>query len=365
MRSSRGQWAVVIVTVVAVVVGVTVAWVGSPAVAADPRAVDADTIQGHGAGPSNGTKAQRAGNVLWALPNGNMSAKALPLAALSNRYVNDDRVETMQAAAAGNVLVVSNAGAGDGLKGVAGSDGDGVVGQAFHASKSGVYGYHDGSGFGVTGRSSSGFGLLAWGGGDASGYDAVGDLVLQGTRGEIFAFGDYLNLFSNWNINLSLDEDNNDSSGAFRIWNGADSAVFRVDEDGNMTATGTKSAVVETESYGPRLMYALESTGVWFEDFGTGSLLDGVAVVQIEPVFAETVNLDTDYQVFLTPLGDCGGLYVAAKTPTSFEVRELGGGNASVSFDYRIVAKRLGYEELRLEEVDLPESTDPAGDDRD
>ena len=42
---------------------------------------------------------------------------------------------------------------------------------------------------------------------------------------------------------------------------------------------------------------------------------------------------------------------MASKSATSFEVRELGGGTTDISFDYRIVAKRLGYEELRLEEM--------------
>jgi hypothetical protein len=55
-----------------------------------------------------------------------------------------------------------------------------------------------------------------------------------------------------------------------------------------------------------------------------------------------------DYHVFLTPNGDCKGLYVAQKLPTSFVVRELGGGTASIAFDYRIMAKRKGYEQIRL-----------------
>jgi len=54
----------------------------------------------------------------------------------------------------------------------------------------------------------------------------------------------------------------------------------------------------------------------------------------------------------LTPLGDCNGLYVADKTATGFEVRESGGGASSVGFDYRIVAKRTGYEDVRMEKVD-------------
>jgi hypothetical protein len=77
-------------------------------------------------------------------------------------------------------------------------------------------------------------------------------------------------------------------------------------------------------------------------------LANGSAVVQLEPTFAQTVNSEVEYHVFLTPNGDCKGLYVANKTAGSFEVRELGGGKASVGFDYRIVARRKGYEEIRM-----------------
>jgi hypothetical protein len=55
--------------------------------------------------------------------------------------------------------------------------------------------------------------------------------------------------------------------------------------------------------------------------------------------------------VFLTPNGDSEGLYVAGKTATGFEVREQGGGTSNISFDYRIVAKRRGYESVRLEDI--------------
>ena len=52
--------------------------------------------------------------------------------------------------------------------------------------------------------------------------------------------------------------------------------------------------------------------------------------------------------MFLTPNGDCKGLYVHQKTATSFEVRELGGGNSSVRFDYRVTALRKNYEKVRF-----------------
>ena len=63
-----------------------------------------------------------------------------------------------------------------------------------------------------------------------------------------------------------------------------------------------------------------------------------------------------DYHVFLTPLGDCNGLYVTDKTATGFVVREFGGGISNVGFDYRIVAKRVGYEDQRMEVVPASEN---------
>jgi hypothetical protein len=126
---------------------------------------------------------------------------------------------------------------------------------------------------------------------------------------------------------------------------------------GIFVSGGPKAAVVDTEDYGTRVLYAVESPESWFEDFGTGQLVDGAAVITIEPIFAQTVNLDEDYHVFVTPLGDCA-MYVDEKSPTSFAVRAMGGQSCSAAFDYRIVAKRLGYEDVRLAEFeDAPATT--------
>ena len=125
-----------------------------------------------------------------------------------------------------------------------------------------------------------------------------------------------------------------------------------MDEDGDTWARGTKGAAVPTQNYGQRTLYALESPGVWFEDFGLAQLQDGVAVVTIDPLFAETVNLAVGYHVFLTPVDGWAALYVVNKTPTSFEVRDAN-GKANIAFDYRLVAKRLGYENVRLEPAGL------------
>jgi hypothetical protein len=74
----------------------------------------------------------------------------------------------------------------------------------------------------------------------------------------------------------------------------------------------------------------------------------------LTPTYAQTVNTSLEYHIFLTATGDGKGLYVSQKTPTSFEVHELGGAQSNVAFDYRIVAHRRGYESIRL--ADLTES---------
>lgn len=151
-------------------------------------------------------------------------------------------------------------------------------------------------------------------------------------------------MYSKDNIQVYVDNDSNET-GAFIVL--ASPGSCSIADGGDLNCSGTKSASVAIEDE-RRLLYAIESPEVWFEDFGTGTLSGGQAVIDIDPLFAATINLD-DYHVFLTPLGDCQGLYVANKTPTGFEVRELGGGISDVSFDYRLVAHRLGYEDARLE----------------
>jgi hypothetical protein len=121
--------------------------------------------------------------------------------------------------------------------------------------------------------------------------------------------------------------------------------------EGNFSVTGTKSAVVKLEDGKAVTLYAVEASENWFEDFGSSKLKEGKAVVQIDPTFVKTVNTEVDYHVFLTPRGQCMGLYVANQKGTFFEVGELNGGKSDISFSYRIVAKRKGYEDQRLVQV--------------
>jgi hypothetical protein len=121
---------------------------------------------------------------------------------------------------------------------------------------------------------------------------------------------------------------------------------------GSLTCTGqVKTLATAGGGFRKVETYAMQSPENWMEDFGTGLMQRGVAAVKIDPGFAETVSETADYHVFITPNGDSKGLYVIRKTATSFEVRESGGGTSSLSFDYRIVARRRGYEAQRLTDV--------------
>ena len=87
-----------------------------------------------------------------------------------------------------------------------------------------------------------------------------------------------------------------------------------------------------------RVLHCMESPEHWFEDFGTAKLKGGRTVVKLDADFAKVIKRG-DYRVFVTPEGDCRGLYVH-RSAASFEVRELMGGKSSIAFSYRIVGRR-------------------------
>ncbi len=109
---------------------------------------------------------------------------------------------------------------------------------------------------------------------------------------------------------------------------------------------GSKNAVVGTTT-GARALYTEESSEVWFTDYGFARLQNGRARILIDPTFAETINPDEPYHVFVQPYGEAE-LYVTERTPLGFVVR-LRDGDQSVEFSYRLVAKRRGFERARLE----------------
>jgi hypothetical protein len=60
------------------------------------------------------------------------------------------------------------------------------------------------------------------------------------------------------------------------------------------------------------------------------------------------------YMVIITPEGPSRGLYVTKKSAVGFAVRENPGGNSTLAFSYRIVAKPFGEHPVRLQTFTMP-----------
>jgi hypothetical protein len=126
---------------------------------------------------------------------------------------------------------------------------------------------------------------------------------------------------------------------------------------GNVFVLGTfnatvKNGVVPFPDGSQRLLHCMESPEHWFEDFGSAKLARGRAVVKLDANFAKVIKRG-DYRVFVTPEGNCHGLYVRRKSAGNFEVRELTGGKSSVS--YLIVGQRKDIkQQRRFAKIDMP-----------
>jgi hypothetical protein len=280
-------------------------------------------------------------------------------------------------AASGNITsnqVITAAGSMTGLQGIFGDT---------TASENAVVGINNGSGFsatagvnhdsghlsyGVSGQSYSpfGVGVLGYGVNFSTTYSTLAGLEPFGVAGDAQNVSGVIpvGVWGTADAGSGVAGENNSTvepAGVFVNFNAtAGSLAFEaegtkghctIDISGDLNCTGTVGAVIHLPNDNWTRFYNVESTENWFEDFGSGQLSEGKAVIKLESNFAAAVNSRVDYHVFLTANGDSHGLYVAGKTATSFEVREQGGGMSSVAFDYRIVSKRKGYENVRMENV--------------
>jgi hypothetical protein len=214
----------------------------------------------------------------------------------------------------------------------ASTEGIGVYGQSIEASVSG--GYYNNYGIGVWGDTGAlaGIGVLA------SADDGFSLVSYNNSHYTTATFENAENLSKSDLVLAAVGE-----------YYGGECAI---DVSGNLQCTGTVSAVAPLDGGARKVaLNSVQSPEAWFEDAGSGQLSGGQAVVNIESVFGQTINTGVEYHVFLTPDGDCKGLYVAEKSAASFVVKELGGGTSSIAFDYRIMAKRNGLENVRLADV--------------
>jgi len=233
-----------------------------------------------------------------------------------------------------------NQSGGIGLYGTGGTGvyGTGSNGGQFFATRYGVYGQSAGSSIlgreiplaGVWGDTNSSFSAGVAG----TGQDGLGGIFLNDSPSGLY----------------SLVAASYSSSGPmFSAENMANGVSCTINPSAQLHCDGGIGAMVHLDSGKRKVaMSGIESPENWFEDFGSARLVNGVAVIQFDQDFIQTVNTEKDYRVFPVPNGDCKGLYVTNKSARSFEVRELGGGSSNIHFDYRITAIRRDYETVRF-----------------
>jgi len=261
----------------------------------------------------------------------------------------------------GNNSATSGVGTNGVFGGTASPLGTGTVGVNFSSGGYGVYGEAKSSlGIGTFGQKGTGIssvgnnnlgkvGVGVWGDGGTAAWGVAGSV--DDGYGGVFE--------NNSGGNLTLYAYNFDSSGLAFFAGGAGGGDCEIDTFGDLACTGTITPVVAINGGSRKVALSpIESPKNWFEDAGSAQLVNGSAVVALDPEFIQTVNTQMDYKVFPVPNGDCKGLYVSSKTPTSFEVRELGGGTSSIRFDYRIMALRRNYETVRF--ADHTKDNDPS-----
>jgi hypothetical protein len=144
----------------------------------------------------------------------------------------------------------------------------------------------------------------------------------------------------------------NYGSTSYGVYGHANNATtnYGVYYSNGLGGSGTKSAIVRTEE-GPMAVYCQESPENWFEDFGSGTMHRGRAEIELARDFRLTVTINGSYpmRVFITPLADIGRWWVEKGT-TGFTLMAPEAPEGA-EFDFRVVAKRRGYEDLRLEKA--------------
>lgn len=114
-----------------------------------------------------------------------------------------------------------------------------------------------------------------------------------------------------------------------------------------LTVSGTKSRLASTENYNDRLLYCYEMPSPFFGDIGHGTIgEDGLCYVDIDSIFAETIDTIQEYYVFLTPYRTDKAMFIQEKEHGYFIVQ----GEPGTEFDWEIKAKQSDFPMERLEE---------------
>lgn len=112
--------------------------------------------------------------------------------------------------------------------------------------------------------------------------------------------------------------------------------------DYKVVGNGSNSTLILDEDREPRVLFSPEAPEILFQDFGTGKLVNGEAIINLDPLLTKSIHVSKKHplKVFIQLEGNCNGVYVTNKTAEGFKVVELNNGTSNVSFSWQIVASR-------------------------
>lgn len=126
-----------------------------------------------------------------------------------------------------------------------------------------------------------------------------------------------------------------------------------------IVGSGTVSEIVPTPNHGRVTLTCPESPEYWYQDYGSVTMTNGQAHVNLDPILAEIVMIDANnpIRVFATPVNmpHFNGVTIMNQSPTGFDLVELNGGNHSGKLDYQLVLKpKTNYGEGRFPQAPGP-----------
>jgi len=257
-----------------------------------------------------------------------------------------------------NVSIGTTTPIGVDLFSVYGNAGDWPINGYSSLNTAGVYGRNtdDGSGaYGeATGTNGTGVTGVASGGGLNVGVAGFGADVTDG-NGVIGAGNGVIAAVFAGGSGGSFVAENN---GVFAKYNtaGVGQGIVVQDDFGAQWLVGSWDGIAYDKISGPGGMgtivkdlagnrvklIATESPEYLFEDYGEGTLNNGSAHIEIDPIFSKNILVNDHHplRVLIQLEGDCNGVYVTNKDKYGFDVREISGGKSNTKFTYHIIANR-------------------------
>jgi hypothetical protein len=114
------------------------------------------------------------------------------------------------------------------------------------------------------------------------------------------------------------------------------------------TGGGSVSTTMPT-SQGERIMFAPEATENWFFDMGEVQLINGKAIIVLDPIFLETISDSKPFKVFVQGAENTLGAIriIRNQKDKTFELQDMGGqSNGVVQFSVYAIWK--GKEDIRM-----------------